>query len=34
MRLLGMAMATPPRPFRKIVGHPRPQGKPRLAVAT
>ena len=33
-RLLGIAMTTPPRPFWKIVGHPRPQGKARLAVAT
>ena len=32
-RLLGIAMTTPPRPFRKIVGRPRPQGKTRLAVA-
>jgi transposase-like protein len=34
MQLLGMAMATPPRPFWKIVAHPRPQEKARLAVAT
>ena len=32
-RLLGIAMATPPRPFWKIVGRPHPQGKARLAVA-
>ena len=31
-RLLGIAMTTPPRPFWKIVGRPRPQGKTRLAV--
>jgi len=31
-RLLGIAMATPPRPFWKIVGRPRPEGKARLAV--
>ena len=30
-RLLGIAMATPPRPFRKIVGRPGPSG---LAAAT
>src|SRR5512132_271704 len=29
-RPLAIAMTTPPRPFRKIVGHPRPQGKTRL----
>src|SRR5512132_4133524 len=29
-RLLAIAMTTPPRPFRKIVGRPRPQGKTRL----
>jgi len=33
-RLLGIAMATPPRPFWKIVGRPHPEGKPRLAVTT
>jgi transposase-like protein len=33
-RLLGIAMATPPRPFWNIVGHPRPQAKARLSVAT
>ena len=32
-RLLGIAMTTPPRPFWKIVGRPRLQGKARLAVA-
>ena len=32
-RLLGIAMTTPPRPFWKIVGRPRPQAKARLAVA-
>jgi hypothetical protein len=34
MRLLGIAMATPPRPFWKIVGHPCTQEKARLAAAT
>jgi hypothetical protein len=28
MRLLGIAIATPPRALWKIVGHPRPQEKP------
>lgn len=32
-RLLDIAMTTPPRPFWKIVGRPRPQAKARLAVA-
>src|SRR5512134_3238980 len=32
-RLLAIAMTTPPRPFWKIVGRPRPRGKTRLAVA-
>lgn len=31
-QLLGIAMITPPRPFRKIVGRPRPRAKIRLAV--
>ena len=30
-RLLGIAMTTPPRPFWKMVGRPRPQEKARLA---
>ena len=30
-RLLGIAMTTPPRPFWKMVGRPRPKGKARLA---
>jgi transposase-like protein len=32
-RLLGIAMATPSRPFWKIVGRTRPRGKARLAVS-
>ena len=32
-RLLSIAMTTPPRPFWKIVGRPRPQGKTRLTDA-
>jgi hypothetical protein len=32
-RLLNIAMATAPRPFWKIVGRPRREGKARLAVA-
>ena len=30
-RLLGIAIVTPPRPFWKIIGRPRPQAKARLA---
>src|SRR5512132_832771 len=30
-QLLGIAMTTPPRPFWKMVGRPRPEGKARLA---
>jgi hypothetical protein len=32
-RLLGIAMATPPRPFWKIVARPHPEGNAQLAVA-